>query len=62
MKKKDVSTINDSVYYELDKHAETISDSSKPDDASNEPITDTHIVDGMNNLSVGNLSVGIISV
>ena len=62
MKNKDASTINDAVYYELDKHANTISDSSKPDDASNEPITDTHIVDGMNDLSVGNLSVGNLSV
>ena len=44
MKKKDVSTINDLVYYELDEHADTISDSSKQVDASNEPITDTHIV------------------
>ena len=32
MKKKDVSTINDSVYYESDEHADTISDSSKPVD------------------------------
>ena len=35
MKKKDVSTINDSVYYELDEHANTISYSCKPVDASN---------------------------
>ena len=45
MKKKEVSTINDSVYYESDEHADTISDSSKPVDASNEPIKDTHIVE-----------------
>ena len=57
MKKKDVSTINNSVYYESDDHAYTISDSSKPVDASNEPITDTHIVKGVNNLSVGIVSV-----
>ena len=44
MKKKDVSTINDSVYYESDEHENTISDSIKPVDASNKPITDTHIV------------------
>ena len=43
MKKKDVSTINDQVYYESDENTDTISDSSKPVDASNEPITDTHI-------------------
>ena len=38
MKNKDVLTINDSVYYESDEHADTISDSSKQVDASNEPI------------------------
>ena len=57
MKKKDVSTINNSVYYESDEHTDTISDSSKQVDASNEPITDTHIVEGINNLSVGIVSV-----
>ena len=57
MKNKDVSTINDSVYYESDEHADTISDSRKPVDASNEPITDTRIVEGINNLSVGIVSV-----
>ena len=53
MKKKDVSTTNDLVYYESDEHVDTISDSSKQVDASNKPIKDTHIVDGINNLSVG---------
>ena len=57
MKNKYVSTINDSVYYELDEHADTISDSIKQVDASNEPIKDTHIVNGINNLSVGVISV-----
>ena len=57
MKKKDVSTINDSVYYESDEHADKISDSSKQVDASNEPITDTHIFKEINNLSVGVVSV-----
>ena len=57
MKKKDVSTINDSVYYESDEHADTISDSSKQVDANNKPITDTHIVDRVCNLSVGVVSV-----
>ena len=56
MNKKDVSTIKNFVYYELDEHADTISDSSKQVDASNEPIKDTHIVDGINNLSVGVVS------
>ena len=37
---------------ESDEHKDTISDSSKLVDASNEPITDTHIVEGINNLSV----------
>ena len=57
MKKKDVSTIKDSVYYESDEHVDTISDSSKQVDASNKPIKDTHIFDGINNLSVGFVSV-----
>ena len=52
MKKEKVSTINDSVYSESDEHVNTISDSSKPVDASNELITDTHIVERINNLSV----------
>ena len=34
-----------------------MSDSSKQADASNKPITDTHIVEGVNNLSVGIVSV-----
>ena len=34
-KKKDVSTIKYSVYYELDEHADRISDSRKQVDASN---------------------------
>ena len=41
----------------MDEHADTISDSSKQVDSSNEPITDTHIVEGINNLSVGAVSV-----
>ena len=45
MKEEKVSTINNSVYYESDDHADTMSDSSKKVDASNKPITDTHIVD-----------------
>ena len=57
MKKKDVSTIGDSIYNESDEHVDTISDSSKQVDASNEPIKDIHIVDGINNLSVGVVSV-----
>ena len=57
MKKKDVSTINDLVNYESDEHVDTISDSSKQVDASYEPIKDTHIFDGINNLSVGVICV-----
>ena len=56
-KRKKVSTMNDLVYYESDEHADTISDSSKQVDASNEPITDTHIVEVINNLLVGVVSV-----
>ena len=57
MKKKEVSTINNSVYYESDENPDTISDSRKPVDASNKPITDTHIIERINNLSVGIVSV-----
>ena len=57
MKKKDVSTINNSVYYESKEHVDTISDSSKQVDASNEPIKETHIIVGINNLSVGVVSI-----
>ena len=57
MKNKEAKTIDDLVYHESDEHADTISDSSKQVDASNEPITDTHIVKGINNLSFGIVSV-----
>ena len=57
MKDEKVSTINDLAYYESDEHADTISDSSKQVDESNKPITDTHIVEGVNKLSVGIVSV-----
>ena len=57
MKIKYLSTINDSVYYESDEHADTISDSRKQADASNDPMRDTHIVDKINNLSVEVVSI-----
>ena len=57
IKKKEAKTINDLVYYESDEHTDTISDSSKQADASNKPITDTHIVEGIITLSVGIVSV-----
>ena len=41
----------------MDEHVDTISDSSKQVDASNEPIKDNHIVDRVLNLSVGVVSV-----
>ena len=53
MKKKYVSTINDSVYYESDEHVDTISNSSKQVDPRNDPIKETHTVDGVRTLSVG---------
>ena len=57
MKKKNVPTINDTVYYESDECANTISYSSEQVDESNKPITDTHIFEEVNNLSVGPVSV-----
>ena len=56
MKNKDTKAINDLVYHESDEHVDAISDSSKQVDASYEPITDTHIVEGIHNLSVGAIS------
>ena len=53
MKKKDVSTINDSVYNKLDENVGTIIDSIKQVDARNDPIKETHIVDGIITLSIG---------
>ena len=53
MKKKDVSTIKDSVYHESDKHVDTINDSKKQVDPRNDPIAETHIVDRVRRLSVG---------
>ena len=50
--KKDVLTINNSVYYESDEHVDTISDSSKQVDARNDPIKETHVVNRVCNLSV----------
>ena len=57
MKNKHAPTINDSVYYESNEHVDTISNSSKQVDARDKPIKETHIVDGINNLSVGFVSV-----
>ena len=53
MQKKDVSTINDYVYYESDEQVDTISDSNKKFDPRNDPITETRIFERVSNLSVG---------
>ena len=53
MKNKDVSTINDSVYNDYDEHVDTIRDSSKQVDPRNDPIKETHIVNGVRTLSIG---------
>ena len=53
MKNKDVSTINDSVYYESDEQVDTISDVNKQVDPRSDPIAETHIFDRVCNLSVG---------
>ena len=52
MKNKDVSTINNSVYYDLDNHIDTISGSNKQVDPRNDPIAETHIVDRVFTLSI----------
>ena len=55
--KKDILTINNSVYYASDENVDTISDSSKQVDASNKPTKETHISDRVRNLSVRDISV-----
>ena len=51
------STIKNLAYYESDEHEVEISYSSKQVEASKYPITDTHSVDRVSNLSVGVVSV-----
>ena len=43
MKNKYAKTIDDSLYHELDEHADTISYSSKNVDARDKPVTYTHV-------------------
>ena len=52
-KNKDVSTVNDSAYHNLDEYEDEISDPDKNPDSIKEPIIDTHV----HNTSVGNTSV-----
>ena len=52
-KKENVSTINDSVYYESDEQVDTMSDSSKQVDPISDPMAETHIVDRVRKVSVG---------
>ena len=53
MKKKDVSTINNSVYHESDEQVDTISDSNKQVDPRSDPMVETHIVNRVRILSFG---------
>ena len=53
MQKKDVLTINNYVYYELDEKVDTISDSNKQVDLRSDQMAETHIVDRVRKLSVG---------
>ena len=52
IQKKDVSTINNSVYYGLYEQVDTISDSNKQVDPSSNPKEDTKIIDRLRKLSV----------
>ena len=47
IQKKDISTINDSVYYESDDQVDRISDSKEQVDPSSNPRLDTHITNGI---------------
>ena len=51
IQKKDISTINDSAYYESDDQVDTISDSKEQVDPSSDPRLDTHITNGTQKLS-----------
>ena len=51
IQKKDVSTINDSSYYELDNQVDTIIDSNKQVDPSSNPKEETRIIDRIRKLS-----------
>ena len=50
--KKDVSTINDYIYYESDEQVNTISDSNKQVDSNSDPKEENHIIDIIRKLSV----------
>ena len=52
MKKKDVSTINDSVYYDSDEQVDMISNFNKQVNPRKDPIAETHIVNRFCSLSV----------
>ena len=52
MKKKDVSTIRNSVYYKSDENVDPICDCDKHVDLRNNPIAETHIVAKVHSLSV----------
>ena len=49
---KDVSTINNSVYYESGEQVDKISDSNKQVDPSSDPKEETHIINRIRKLSV----------
>ena len=55
MQEKDISTINDSVYYDSDEQVDTMSDSNKQVDPSSDQKEETHIIDGIRKLSVRQL-------
>ena len=47
IQKKDVSTINDSVYYESNEQVDTISDSNKQVDPTSDLKEETHIIENI---------------
>ena len=49
---KDISTINDSIYYESDDQVDMISDSKKQVDPSSDARVYTHVIDRIRKLSV----------
>ena len=62
MQNKDVSTINNSAYYELKDQVDTISDSNKQVDPCCDPRVDTHNIDRILKLSVRPITLEPVAI
>ena len=59
---KDISTINDSPYYDSDDQVDTISDSKRQVDPSSDARVDTHITDGIRKLPIRPITLGPVVI